>query len=120
MYGDYFEFTAEWYKFHDGRENSLVLKYEDMKTNLRGSIKKIAAFLELEVSENVIEKIAERTTFENMMSEAKAGERMIQIGIMRKGVIGSWKEYFNEEQNGYVKERVESLFEPIGLQFQYE
>ncbi len=120
VYGDYFEFTAAWYKFHEGRENSLVLKYEEMKTNLRGSIEKIAAFLELEVSENVIEKIAERTTFENMMSEAKAGERKMQRGILRKGRIGNWKEYFNEEQNEYVNEKLESIFEPIGLRFQYE
>ncbi len=120
MYGDYFEFTTEWYKFNQARKNSLVLKYEDMKTDLRGSIEKIATFLEKEVPANIIEQIATRTTFENMMSEAKPGERMKQAGFLRKGVIGNWREYFNEEQNDFVEERIESAFKPIGINFQYE
>ncbi len=121
-YGDYFEYTAAWYKFLKDRENSLLIKYEDMKSNPREYIKKIAAFLKLEVSEKVIEMITEKTTIENMVSEAnnKGGERMIQYGVLRKGAIGNWKEYFTEEQNEYVKERLESFFEPIGLKFQYE
>ncbi len=60
--GDFSKFTSKWYKFNKDRENSLVIKYEDMQKDRRGHILKIANFMGYQVSEKVVEYILEKTT----------------------------------------------------------
>ena len=39
--------------------------------------------------------------------------------FLRKGTVGDWKNYFNEEQNNYIEKRTKEYFDSIGLNFQY-
>ena len=45
VYGDLFPQVAEWYSFNKGRENSMILVYEDMKVDLKGNLIKLNQFL---------------------------------------------------------------------------
>lgn len=64
-YGDYFSHLLAWYE-HRNDSNVLFLTYEDLKTDIRGNIKKIADFLEqqkygklFEENAQLVEKVEE-------------------------------------------------------------
>ena len=94
-----------------------MLRYEDLKKDTRAAIRKICKFLEIELSDDVIEKVYENTTFESMSKNdttnyswnEKAG---VWKGskFIRKGIVGDWKNFFSEELlqefNNYIKERL--------------
>ena len=65
IWGDFFEINADWYKFNKGRENSLILKYEDMKRDPRAHVIKIAKFLGHNVSDKAIDLIVEKSNVKN-------------------------------------------------------
>ena len=123
--GDLFKITVDWYSFSKARDNSLILVYEEMKKDLRGNIKKLSDFLERDLSEEIIDIIAEKTTFENMSKDPNLNKRNIPIfkeersTFFRKGKVGDWKEYFNEEQNEYIETKSKEFFDPVGLKFEY-
>ena len=127
IYGSYFQFNAEWYQYNMKRENSLVLFYEDMKKGLLGHIKKIADFLSISLSERAVDLITEATTFQNMVKNPKLNPKNADIPvpmfkgdndcILRKGEVGQWKDYMNDEQLKYIDDKVKEIFDPIGLKF---
>ncbi len=124
-FGDYFDHTAAWYVYNKQRQNSLILMYEDMKKDLKTNVKKIAGFLDKEISENVIDTITTRTTFENMKVDKilNPNEPLLTTGrseLMRKGTVGDWKGYFNEEQNHFIEQRYKETLQPLGLQLTFE
>ena len=110
-YGDYFAYHVEWYPFNNQRQNSLVLLYEDMKGDLRSNIKKIAEFLNKDVSEEIIDIVTTKNTFGNIATKSH---------FMRKGKIGDWKDYFNEEQNELIEQKCKETLQPLGLQFTFD
>ena len=121
---DLFDFTLAWYKYHQSRENSLILIYEEMKQDLRGHILKIASFLGVKLSDKVIDYITEKTTFQNMAKDPKynmtdhADPKNVDTSkpkFMRKGIVGNWVEYFSQEQSDYVDSKYEQMFVPEGL-----
>ncbi len=127
LWGDYFEHVAEWYKFLKDRKNTLILRYEEMKTHLKEHVVKIAQFTGKELADEVIDIIVERVTLKNMAKDkrfnAEEGtEAFFKLGrakLIRKGEVGGWKNYFNVEQNEYIEMRCKEMLDPLGLQFDY-
>ena len=125
MTGDLFKNTADWYSYNKKRENSLILVYEEMKKDLRGNVKKLSRFLERNLPDQIIDIIVEKTTFDNMSRDPTLNKRDIPVfkeersTFLRKGKVGDWKEYFNDEQNAYIEARSREYFDPIGLKFDY-
>ncbi len=115
IYGDYFDWYRGWW-LERGRDNVLFVKYEDAKKLPMTVTKEMSEYLGRILPEDVIMKIAEATSFENMRgnSETKknilhASQKVIRTDIsdfFRKGTVGNWKEYFSQEQSEYF----ESLF----------
>ncbi len=126
FWGDPFKHITAWYKFNKSRKNSLVLFYEELKEDLKGNVVKIASFLGKNLSENVIDYIVEKTTFENMAKDPKYNLADLpqfdttKSTFMRKGKVGDWKEYFSDEQNAFVDAKCKEWFEPEGLKMKYE
>ena len=87
-----------------------------------GAIQKIAKFIGKELPPEIVERIANQTSFNAMKKDEKVNYSWIN-GIkgdfIRKGEVGDWKNYFTEEQN----KRLDSLYtEKIagsGLEFQF-
>ncbi len=116
-------FQVEWYNFNKTRENSLILYFENMKSDLLGTVKKIATFLGKNLSEKVINIITQRTTFENMRKDPKLsleGTPGIRQEFMNKGVVGNWKTWLNQEHIDFIDQKCREYFNPIGLEFTYE
>ena len=123
-WGDYFQHNVEWYTFNKNRDNSLILKYEDMKKDHRGHVIKIAKFMGCDLSDKVIDIIVTKTTTKDM---SQAINPLIQAGgwdvekstFIRKGVVGDWINYFSKEQSEYVDAKTKEFLEPLGLKFEY-
>ncbi|XP_066479048.1 sulfotransferase 6B1-like [Tiliqua scincoides] len=98
-WGSYIEFLCTWNKYID-KENVLPVTYEEMKEDTVTGAKKIAEFLELNLNEEDIHGVAERSTFKSMKENAKTthGEMFGKI-LFRKGGVSDWKSLFSEENN---------------------
>ncbi len=120
--GDYFENVGGWYKFNKDRENSLVLRYEDMKQDHKGHVEKIAKFLGYNLSENVVDQIVEKSSLTSMQKDFRvlfemAGQWEGKTDFVRKGVVGDWVNYFSQEQSDYVDALCKEHLDPLGLKF---
>ncbi len=135
-WGDIFDVTAKWYKFNKDRNNSLVLKYEDMKKDHRGHVIEIAEFMGFHLSDKVIDLIVQKTCKQQMREDTNEflkktlssrpsgkGERSKKASapfqFVRKGEVGDWVNYFSQEQSEYVDRQCEEYFKPLGLTFEY-
>ena len=83
----------------------------------------IAEFLNKPLSDELINRIAEQCTFKGMMKNAesfKSDQKEDSAILLRKGVIGDWKNYFTPEQNERFEKEVLKKLNGSGLEFNYE
>ncbi|XP_014678846.1 PREDICTED: estrogen sulfotransferase-like [Priapulus caudatus] len=93
-YGEYWQHQVDfWERRH--WENIFFVKYEDMKKDLKGEVRRVANFLGKILSEEKIDKIVEATTFSSMKRNntvnytgMKAARTQDATPFMRKGVAG--------------------------------
>ena len=85
----------------------------------------IANFLNKPLSDDLISRIAEQCTFSGMKKNAasfslpsptKDGEFL----LLRKGVVGDWKNYFTPELNERFENEVLEKLKGSGLEFDFE
>ncbi|CAL1530441.1 unnamed protein product [Lymnaea stagnalis] len=116
-YGSFLEFHLKWDKAI--RENPdqpiLVLNYEDMKQDILPSIRKLATFLDVNLTEQQIQDIAQVSDFDTMKSRYKGTpcERLI-----RKGQVGDWKNWFTVARSEQVDQWQEQLDQTM-FRFRY-
>ena len=100
-------------------ENLLLLRYEDVVKDRKGTIRKVAKYLNKELSDEMVEKIYEATSMDSMRqnkdfnwSQAKAaGVFAKESDFIRKGEIGDWKNHFTDaellkEFNAFIAENL--------------
>ncbi|XP_077101935.1 sulfotransferase 2B1-like [Siphateles boraxobius] len=105
MFGSWFDHVKGWLNAED-HESILYIFYEEMITDLKGSVEKIAQFLGKSLSPDVTEKIAEHCVFKNMKQNKMSNFSLVPEEFMnqkkseflRKGIAGDWKNLFNEAQ----------------------
>ncbi|XP_075751901.1 amine sulfotransferase isoform X4 [Rhipicephalus microplus] len=102
-FGNYYENLKSWYARKDD-PNVLFMTYESMKFDTRGSVIKLARFVDEQLA------VALEEDNDKMMSvlEACSVESMrkgLQGHLIRKGVVGDWKNYFSHEQSRRIEER---------------
>lgn len=116
-FGSFLEFHLKWDKAI--RENPgqpiLVLNYEDMKQDITTTIRKLATFLGVNLTEQQIQDIAQVSDFDIMKSKYKGTpcERLI-----RKGQVGDWKNWFTVARSEQVDQWQEQLNQTM-FKFRY-
>jgi estrone sulfotransferase len=108
----------------------LFVTYEELKQDLRGGIKKIAAFLGVSITDEQLHKLAEHTSFGSMakLNTVNREEFYTGLGVkdaegekfMRKGIIGDWKNNFDKETNEEFDKWIAERFDNTGINFIYE
>ncbi|XP_052569189.1 sulfotransferase 2A1-like isoform X1 [Peromyscus californicus insignis] len=103
-YGSWFEHTRDWLSMR-GNDKFLLLSYEDMKKNTRGTIEKICDFLGKKLEPDELDLVLEYSSFQAMKENKMSNSSHILNGViinglvlMRKGVAGDWKNHFTVAQ----------------------
>lgn len=124
-YGNYFEHVRSWWA-HKDDPNVLFLKYEDMMRDVSSAITKIAKFLEVDASDELVKDIAAKSTFKVMKDDPTANyswteaiRRPNQPPFLRKGVVGDWKNYFTPDQAARMDALYEQHLKGTGLEFDF-
>ncbi|CAK8673653.1 unnamed protein product [Clavelina lepadiformis] len=117
----YPDHILEWYKQKDDVEIRFIF-YEDMKKNLTQEVKKLSEFLDVSLAEDVSRKIAEKCTFttmkRNVLSETTQSAKII-AGVMGKGEVGGWKNYFTAAQSQQIDDIMEKKLAATQITFTY-
>jgi len=83
----------------------------------------IANFLDQPLSDDLIRRIAEQCTFSGMKKNAASYSIPTKDGessMLRKGVVGDWKNYFTPELNERFEKEVLDKLKGSGLEFDFE
>ncbi|XP_056343848.1 sulfotransferase 6B1-like [Oenanthe melanoleuca] len=105
-WGSYFEYLYEWNKYID-KENIMTITYEELKENCALGVKNIAAFFRIPLTEEELQLVVERSSFQSMKKNLEKTHRTISNILFRKGGVSDWKNLFSEEQN----EKMDKVFE---------
>jgi len=103
-FGPWERHVEGWYEASQADENKvLFLYYEDFLLDPARTVKQIATFLGVELSEERVRELVEISSFEYMKDDAQANYAEIprtqgECAFMRKGISGDWKNYFSDEQ----------------------
>lgn len=123
-YGNFFDHLRSWEKgakTHD----VLIVRYEDMLKDKKSVVKQIANFLEKPLDNEIIEKIADHTSFKKMKENPMTNYDDQQLmneevsSFMRKGIVGDWKNYFTVAQNEIIDKYIDKQMETIDIKFDY-
>lgn len=107
------------------KKNILYLFYEDMKENPRREVERIMRYLDLSLSDEVITRIVELTSFKKMKENPMANYSCIPDNVfdqsispfMRKGEVGDWTNHFTPEQSKMFDEDYEKQMKDSNIPF---
>ncbi|KAM4723092.1 sulfotransferase 1 family member D1-like [Rhinophrynus dorsalis] len=126
-YGSWHDHVKGWWKKRQDY-HILYLFYEDIKEDPKREIKKIAHFLDKELSEEILEKTVHHTSFQEMKNNNMVNYTTVPVEMMdhtispfmRKGETGDWKNHFTVAQNEKFEEDYQRQMSGEGLHFRTE
>jgi aryl sulfotransferase len=89
---------------HRGEPNVLFVHFEDLKADLDGEMRRVAAFLDLDIGESLWPKLTEQCTFTSMKqrsAEINDFDRLFIGGadtFLYKGTNGRWREVLTADE----------------------
>lgn len=123
--------SGDWWKHvKDHYTNSknmdmLFLQYEDMHMDGITAVKKINDFCKLpQLSDEKAQKALELSAFKTIKNDPKANYTWMQkdrreghAPFMRKGVVGDWENWFNQEMAQKFDQKTREIFDGTDLTF---
>lgn len=101
------------------RENLLMVHYNDLKADLSGEMKRIAAFLGIETPAALWPELVEAATFEKMRNEGAALLPGIEMAVkgghrafLNKGTNGQWCDVLTKDDVARYRERAAAELPP--------
>ncbi|XP_055992728.1 sulfotransferase 2A1-like [Sorex fumeus] len=104
-YGSWFDHIHGWMSMR-GRDNFLLLSYEELKRDKRNSVQKICRFLGMELGPEALDSVLENSSFQAMKDNKMSNYSLVDgvaidlktSTMMRKGVSGDWKNHLTVAQ----------------------
>ena len=110
--------TAEMQKRKD---DFVFITYEDLHNDPSRELRKVVDFLGISISDEIIDKAVENSSFKNMLAMEKGnrfkGDHRLQAVDpndrqsykMRRGIVGGYKEHFSQEDISYMDQKLQLL-----------
>jgi len=116
--GCFWKWHAEWSQIKTTYpDNVLWISFEDMKKDNPAQVRKVAAFLGIEASEELVQQCVEAAKFSNM--KEKAGDQV--SSLLRQGTSGGWRAELKgkalEHFDKIHKEKMEEYAIPFEFDF---
>lgn len=121
-------YLTYWNKRND--KNFLFLKYEDLKRDTPAAVRRIANFLDKQLTDDQVKSVCEFLSFENMKNnpgvnlshilDAYLGKDYLNKtgkSFIRKGQVGDWKNYMTPELSKKFDDWIEENTKGTGLHF---
>jgi hypothetical protein len=108
------------------RPNVLILNFASMKRDLEGTVRRIAAFLDIQVSDEVIQEVCRRSSFEYMKSidgkfaPYRGAPWRKRTWMMRKGRQGHASELLTPEQQAQIDASCRAELRRVGSDLPYD
>jgi len=110
--------TRTWWDFRDF-PNIFLVHYNDLLRDLVGEIRRVARYLDIEASDDLIAKIAEATTFDTMKGQADLlvpnHEVTFKSGadvFVNKGTTGRWRNVLEDEDLALYQATIDRKLPP--------
>lgn len=89
------DFMYDLYNEWSNYDNCLLLKYEDLKSDINFCIEQIIKYCDIDVSNKEIEEAINLNDFAKVSGRKSGVEN--KKSFYRKGIVGDWKNIFDEE-----------------------
>jgi hypothetical protein len=121
-----FGFMNVWAAEQHAIKDLLIVRYEDLKSTPEATLTTIMNFLNASADQPTIAKAIEFSSFNNMKKMEASGKFLLSGGRMRpkdknnpdsfkvrKGEVGGFRQYFNEEQAHQIDETIDQQLSPV-------
>ena len=121
----YFDYYVEAWKKRE-HPNMCIVFYEDMKDDFAGGVRKVAKFLGKDLEDSEVDQLVWSLSFKQMKENTEGHWDKDALfadkegNFFRKGTVGDYKEYFTDDMNRRMDEKIANFFKPIGLEFKFE
>ena len=124
MYGDQLDWLQDWDR-NKQHGDVMFLKYEDMKDNTAQELRKIIKFLDINITEEHLNRVIEDVGIKKMKEDSCTNIRDSRLVVeggnfIRSGQKGEWTKYFTPEQNQWFDEKYKEGYEKLGIDVVYE
>ncbi|KAL5801644.1 hypothetical protein ACOSQ3_033276 [Xanthoceras sorbifolium] len=123
-YGPHIDHVLEyWFEQLKMSEKILFLKYEELKKDPKGQVKKLALFMGRPLNEVEAEQVLWKSSLDRLknLEVNKTGAisdfKVLKNSFFRLGVVGDWKNYFTEEMERNLDEVTCAKLEGSGFDF---
>jgi aryl sulfotransferase len=111
---NFFDVVASYWARRD-RKNLLFVHYNDLKTDLAGEMRRVAAFLDIALDAAAWPAVVERCTFEGMRrADTRIGNFEMAFeggieGFLFKGTNGRWRDVLGPDELAAYQRRIEAV-----------
>ena len=113
----------EWATALDKLDKTLVVRYEDMRRDNFGELRRIADFMQMNASDAEVSDAVEWARFENMKqreAEATSSSDRLRAGDVanpdsfktRRAKVGGWQDYFDDAEVEAIAENIDRTLDP--------
>jgi len=124
-FGSWWDFERDWWlRVHSPNFNGdvLMLTYEDMKEDIGREIRKIAKFVDVELTDEQVQMVIKKSSFVEMKEAEHASPTLDHEAIrkpdsdhFRKGIVGDYKNYWKPDQIKRFYKMCETKFADLDI-----
>lgn len=120
MFGSWFDHIKDWLSY-EHKDRIFYVSYEEMITDLKDAVRRVAKFLDISLGEEVLEQITNRCVFKNMKKNNMSNYSLVpkeflnqeETGFLRKGIAGDWNNFMTvseaEHFDAVYKEKMKDV-----------